>query len=162
MVRSAQINLFPSPNGLVITRVETRGIAAGSHCQRACFKGTKKPIGGIAHRDRHPVSRPPCVVAAREASCSPRGVKNFCEVFSLFSKIVRKPLIWNRPGSAADFISNALRWIFYEPFTISSPIRDTGRAVLRVMAHWYPHKSRAYSSLNVARIVRILAATCPT
>ena len=39
---------------------------AGPHCQRTSFEGNKKPIGCF-HRDRRFVSRPPSVVAAREA-----------------------------------------------------------------------------------------------
>jgi hypothetical protein len=44
----------------------------GHTVKEPSFEGTKKPIGWVAfqkqHRDRHPVSRPPSLVAAREAT----------------------------------------------------------------------------------------------
>jgi len=53
------------------------------------FEGTKKPIGWVAllqHRDRHPVSRPPSLVAAREA-IAPNILTSihFVKVFWIFS-----------------------------------------------------------------------------
>jgi len=51
------------------------------------FEGTKKPIGWFAlkqHRDRHSVSRPPFVVAAREASCPHPGPSTHFDLFFEF------------------------------------------------------------------------------
>jgi hypothetical protein len=64
MVRSAQINLFLPLGRLKDQRVCTRRLPSESHCQRACFEGTKKPIGGllasidILSLDRHAEWRP--------------------------------------------------------------------------------------------------------
>ena len=91
MVRSAQINLFLSPNGLVGPTRFFAPPAAGSHCQRACFKGTKKPIG-VFNLDRRPVARPPCFVAAREASLAPPHRSTFFVKFFHFFQILPQPV----------------------------------------------------------------------
>jgi len=65
MVRSAQINLFLPLERLPVQRAKkTRRLPSESHCQRARFEGTKKPIGGllasidILSLDRHALWRP--------------------------------------------------------------------------------------------------------
>jgi len=99
--RSAQFNLFPLPSiprADVVPRLESPrryrhllpafGTSrAGPHCQRTCIEGTKKPIGWFAlmqHRDRHPVSRPPSLVAAREASAPHPHPSTHFEIFFRF------------------------------------------------------------------------------
>ena len=60
---------------------------AGPHCQRTSIEGTKKPIGCFAslrHRDRHPVSRPPSFVAAREARWHPPHPSTHFVIFFRF------------------------------------------------------------------------------
>jgi len=73
---------------------------AGPHCQRTSFEGTKKPIGWgyqSKHRDRHPVSRPPSLVAAREAIAPlpPQSIHflNFFRVFLQPRKALEKTRI---------------------------------------------------------------------
>lgn len=60
-------------------------ITAEPYCQRACFEGTKKPIGWFYrsnHRDRRSVSRPPSVVATGGTYSDPETrVNSFCDVF---------------------------------------------------------------------------------
>ena len=61
------------------------------------FEGTKKPIGWLAslqHLDRHPVSRPPSVVAAREAiHPHPHPSTHFEIFFRIFFRNERKWLV---------------------------------------------------------------------
>jgi hypothetical protein len=70
-------------------------VRAEPHCQRTSFEGTKKPIGCFAPRSTF-VSRPPSVVAAREASpTDPRTSTHFVIFFPLFCQFPSKPYITN-------------------------------------------------------------------
>ena len=93
--RSAQFNLFPLPSIPRADRPADRRFhlssgtsRAGPHCQRSCIEETKKPIGWLAslpHLDRRSVSRPPSVVAAREAiHPHPHSSTHFLTFFLLF------------------------------------------------------------------------------
>jgi hypothetical protein len=63
-------------------------VRAEPHCQRTSFEGTKKPIGCFAPRSTF-VSRPPSVVAAREASSAdPRTSTHFVLFFPLFCQYI--------------------------------------------------------------------------
>jgi hypothetical protein len=72
--RSAQFNLFLHPNkNLTCLRLSEMNfhslsgtVVAGSHYQRACFEGTKKPIGWFTSIDR--LSLAPPHVASTGAS----------------------------------------------------------------------------------------------
>ena len=67
------------------SRAFERRLPSESHCQRARFEGTKKPIG-VLHLDRRPVARPSRVVAAREASPdAPHRSTFFMKFFEVFS-----------------------------------------------------------------------------
>jgi hypothetical protein len=73
--RSAQFNLFPLLSEIYLLRTlrnDFRQFLARlplSHTVKELVSRGLKSRSGGSHRDRRPVSRPPSVVAAREASC---------------------------------------------------------------------------------------------
>ena len=89
----ALIGLFRAGTGVSASSGTPR---AGPHCQRTPFEGTKKPISretpGFSPREPPPrstvsVSRPPSLVAAREASPPrPPTSTHFLTFFQFFSK----------------------------------------------------------------------------
>lgn len=64
------IQSFSSTQRLLAACLRTRPTAE-SHCQRACIKGTKKPIGDGFPRSTSGLSTARFVVAARKASSAP-------------------------------------------------------------------------------------------
>ena len=98
--------LFPAVLGLIVPiSVSAQAFPPSWHVpcwatlSKICFEGTKKPIGWFAvkqHRDRHPVSRPPFVVAAREARIpAPPPSTHFDLFFAFFYHSSRKSLAFS-------------------------------------------------------------------
>ncbi len=82
---SARSTCLGSPESICI---DFGTMFAEPYCQRACYEGTKKPIGWgyrSKHRDRRSVSRSPSVVATGGTYSSiSKQVNPFCKVFWKF------------------------------------------------------------------------------
>ena len=86
--------LFPASLPFCSCRLDLHpaagSVLAGPHCQRTSSRGLKSR-SGVVCRDRHPVSRPPIVVAAREASTpSAPPSTHFENFFQIFENEVNR------------------------------------------------------------------------
>jgi hypothetical protein len=92
--RSAQFNLFPLLSEIYLLRtlqIDFHQFLARlplSHTVKELVSRGLKSRSGGSHRDRRSVSRPPSVVAAREASCpTPSPSIHFVKFLEVFSNI---------------------------------------------------------------------------